>query len=279
MTETSPYSVLMSVYKNEEAAIMRSAVDSMLEQTTPPDEFVIVKDGPLPSDLDDLIDEYVCRSPDLFRIVTLRENQGLGAALNVGVSACKNELIARMDSDDYSKPDRMEKCLSFLARHPEVGMVGTQIEEFVSDYSDPHCITELPLTHESIVKFSKRRNPFRHPAVVYKKLEVQRAGSYRVDQMYFEDWDLFNRMISAGSLTANLKDVSVCVRVSPDFYRRRGGISYLRWAWRFKRGEWSRGYFSFTDLVLSFTPHLIVSLLPSGLRTVVYEKGLRRSVN
>ena len=95
-----PYSVLMSLYKKEHPEYLRLALDSMINQTVKPDEIVLVEDGPLTDELYAVVEEY----KDYLTIVVNKTNLGLGLALNEGLKACRNELVARMDTDDISKP-------------------------------------------------------------------------------------------------------------------------------------------------------------------------------
>lgn len=270
-----PYSVLMSVYAKERPEWLRAAAGSMLSQTVPPSEFVIVEDGPLTDGLYEEIARFEAENPGLFRIVSYPENRGLGYALREGMASCTKHIIARMDSDDLARPERMEVQLS-LMEEQGLDMVGSQVVEFVESPDKPVAATDLPEGHEAIVAYSKRRNPFRHPPMTFRRDRVLEAGSYSPEFLYFEDWDLFNRMLAIGCKAANAHEPLVAMRVSPDFYARRGGVAYLRHAWRFKRAQVERGWFTAGDLVASFLPQAIVCLLPNAARSAVYTKMLRR---
>ena len=108
------YSVLMSVYKKENPEYLKTAIDSMLNQSVATNDFVLVCDGPLTDSLDEVISNFEKTNPGLFNVVRLPENKGLALALNEGITHCKNEIVARMDSDDFSKPDRIEKQLKAM---------------------------------------------------------------------------------------------------------------------------------------------------------------------
>ena len=112
------YSVLMSVYNKDEPEYLKLAIDSMLNQTVKCDQFVIVEDGPLPNELKKTIDSYKNKEPKLFTVVPLKVNVGLGRALDEGLKYSKYDLVARMDADDISKPERCEKLRKTIAcRH------------------------------------------------------------------------------------------------------------------------------------------------------------------
>ena len=170
------YSVLMSVYNKEKPSYLRESIDSMVSQTEKPDEIIIVKDGPLDKELDDVIKEYKDKRPELFVILELPENKGLGNALNKGLEISKNELVARMDTDDISLPDRCKKQLMEFEKNKNLCIVGTQINEFIDQPTEIIRSRVVPLTYDDILEFSKRRSPFNHPTVMYKKTKVLELG-------------------------------------------------------------------------------------------------------
>ena len=112
------YSVLMSVYKKEKAEFLKEAIESIQKQSKKTDDFVLVCDGELNESLDKVILDKKEEMGDVLNVIRLKENVGLGKALNVGLEYCKNEYIARMDSDDISVPDRCENCLLYTSPSP-----------------------------------------------------------------------------------------------------------------------------------------------------------------
>lgn len=272
-TDTCSYSVLMSIYKQENPAYLIQALDSMLNQTVFPSEIVMVKDGPLTRDLENVLNRYDAKYPGLFNFVSYDVNHGLGYALRQGMLACSNEIVARMDTDDIARPDRMEKQLAAI--DGGLDMVGSDVIEFVTSPNDPVAATDLPKGIDAIRSYSKRRNPFRHPPMTFKKSKVIEAGNYSSEFLYFEDWDLFNRMLACGCLADNLSEPLVAMRVSEDFYARRGGLQYLKYAKSFKKAQVMRGYFSNLDYLCSYLPHVVLCLMPNFLRAYLYRVLLR----
>lgn len=269
------YSVLMSVYVKERPRWLRESLDSVLAQSVPPTEVVVVKDGPLTPDLESVFADYDLSYPGLFRFVSYPENRGLGYALSCGIKACSNEIVARMDTDDYSFPNRMERQLEIMVER-RLDMVGSNVTEFIESWDRPVAKTDLPETHDEIAAYSKRRNPFRHPSMVFLRSKVLAAGGYNGGFPYFEDWDLFNRMLASGCRAANLREPLVAMRVSEDFYMRRGGWQYLTYAYRFKIAQFHCGYFTLFDYLASFLPHAVVCLMPNCLRGFFYKSFLRK---
>ena len=267
------YSVLMSVYSKEHALFLRESIDSMLSQTIMPKDFVIVCDGPLTKSLEELIDAYVKKYPQLFQIVRLPENVGLGRALNEGMKKCKFEIIARMDSDDISLPDRMERQLSDLVEQNADIVSGTLLE-FDERHPEGFRKRTLPQMQEEIRRFARRRNPFNHPCTVYKKTAVIKSGGYQ-HFAWFEDYYLWVRMLMAGMHGYNVQETVLKMRVT-GMHQRRGGWDYARAIIKFRLYLYKSDFCSLGDFLYTVIGHVGVSLLPNRLREAFYNKMLRR---
>lgn len=271
---TIPFSVLISVYKKEKAEYLKRALQSIINQTLKPTEIVIVKDGPLTKELDECIEDFQKQYSELFKILAFKKNRGLGLALRDGVKACKYEYIARMDSDDISKLDRFEKQFNYLQKHPETALLGTWITEFSKDENKPDTVTKLPCTHQEIIKFAERRNPFRHVTVVFKKSAVIQSENYR-DFLWFEDYDLFVRILQKGYIAANIPECLVNVRADKDMFARRGGWQYLKQDCKFQKQLLKTKFIGKTDFIINITLRSIVRLIPNKVRSYLYKKVLR----
>ena len=271
--EHTDYSVLMSVYSKEQALFLRESIESMLSQTIMPKDFVLVCDGPLTDALEDVISCFEKEYPQLFQVVRLPKNVGLGRALNEGMKRCRFECVARMDSDDISLPDRMEKQLAAM-RKQEADIVSATLVEFNEQHPQGYMKRRLPQTHEEIVKFARRRNPFNHPCVVYKKTSVIESGGYQ-HFPGFEDYYLWVRMLMSGKKGYNLDDTVLKMRVS-GMHRRRGGLSYAKTIIKFRLYLLKNGFCSLGDFLYTVVGHVGVSLLPNRLREVFYNKALRK---
>lgn len=261
------YSVLMSVYAKDQPDYLRTAIDSMLCQTVPPAQFVLVCDGPLTPTLDEVINGYGER----LEVLRLPVNKGPGFARNHALSHCRCELVAGMDSDDISLPDRCEKQLAAFERDSELAVVSGAIEEFNENPDEPFAVRRVPLTHEEILQYSKKRIPFNNVTAMFKKAAVEAAGGYNATLRLFEDYDLWIRTLKTGVKTANLPDVLVKVRSTPAQLRRRGGRVYAKSMLRFRRQLLKTGWISRRDYVLSAYPHYIVCMSPNGVRRLVYK--------
>lgn len=269
------YSVLMSVYIKEKAEYLETSILSMLNQTYKPSEFVIVEDGPLTKELEDVINKYRNKYKDLFKIVKLESNMGLGPALKRGVEECSYDWIARIDSDDISIPERCEKQFNRIKENPKIDLIGSNHIEFIDDIKNIQSYKDLPTSNEQIIKYAKKRNPFSHSVMLLKKEKVLKAGNYR-EYYYLEDYDLWVRMIENGCYCENINEYLSYVRVSKDLYKRRGGIKYLKSILKFKRELYKKGFYSLKDYVISSSCHIIVCLMPNTLRDLFYRKLLRK---
>lgn len=219
------YSVLISVYNKEKPEFLFLAIKSMIEQTVFPDEIVLIKDGKLNDNLEKVINDFALKYPNLFKILQNEKNIGLGLSLKKGILMCKNELIARMDSDDISRSDRIEKQLTFFKNNPEFAICGGQIQEFCGNKIVG--IRKVPLEDKEIKDYMKKRCPFNHMSVMYKKSAVLLAGNYQ-HFPYNEDYKLWIDMFNAKLKMANLSDILVDVRVDNSMYERRGGKVYFK---------------------------------------------------
>lgn len=265
------YSVLMSLYKKEKPEYLRLALDSMLNQTITPDEIVLVEDGPLTDELYAVLNEY---DEQLHRIKN-ETNLGLGLALNVGLKECRNELVARMDTDDCSKPDRCEKQMKRFAEKPYLAIVGSHIDEFVGDISNVVSQRSVPTTSEEIYNFAKKRSAFNHPAVMYRKSKVLAQGGY-ADLKRNQDVDLFGRMLFAGEKAENIDEALLWFRSSDELAKRRKSWqntwSYIATI----RNFWKMGYSSFKDYMVVAVAQTGMYLMPVKVQNFVYKKFLRK---
>ena len=221
----SKYSVLMSVYHKEKPEYLKQAIESIQAQALLTDDFVLVCDGPLNDALDGVIFAKQQEMGTVLNVVRLAKNGGLGNALNEGIKYCKNELIARMDSDDIAYPDRCEKQLSVFDEHPEVGICSGIVEEFTTDPNTVDAKRVPPETNVEIVEFAKKRNPFNHPCVMYRKSVVKAVGSYQ-DFYLLEDYYLWLRMLMAGYQGYNIQEPLLHMRAGSEMYKRRAGWKY-----------------------------------------------------
>lgn len=223
----TPFSVAISVYKNDNPEHFDRALESITDfQTIVPDEIVLVVDGPISDELDQVIKKIQAKY-DIFKIIRLKQNGGLGNALRIAVENASYEFIARMDSDDISVPTRFEQQLCFFNQYPDVDIVGGDITEFINKETNIVGKRSVPKTNDEIREYMKIRCAMNHVSVMYKKASVMAAGGYQ-DWFWNEDYYLWIRMWLNNAVFANTGTVLVNVRVGEEMYQRRGGEKYYR---------------------------------------------------
>lgn len=270
------YSVLLLVYSGEDPENFREAIQSMLDQTVRTDDFVIVCDGPLTQALDGVLERFVSRYPDLFRVIRLPENVGEGLAGNAGVAACRNELIVKMDSDDISVPDRCEKQLARFAAKPELTVLGGIIEEFDNQTGKVISVRVTPADNAGIRKYARRRNPINNVTAMFRKSAVLAAGGYR-DLRRGPDYDMYLRMLIKGGYAENLSDTLVKVRVDAGDFRRRTSWYALKCCASIWWYGWRQGFSTLGDLLVCLLGQGFMFLCPGRVQHMIYQRFLRRS--
>lgn len=210
-------SVLMSVYLHEKPEYLAAALKSLMDQTLPHDELVLVEDGPISPEMERVIESH--REALNIISVPLAANVGLARALNAGLDKCQNELVVRMDADDLALPDRIERQVAYMISNPEVAASSGRIEEFNED-GRPSSYRVLPAQHEDLVRLAKRRSPLSHPAVILRKSIIKSVGGYQ--DIYPEDYMLWVIMIKRGYRLGNLKETVLRMRVNDAILKRRG---------------------------------------------------------
>lgn len=268
------YSVLMSVYYKEKPKYLKQAIESIQGQTFPTDDFVLVCDGPLNAGLDAVITAKQQEMESALHVVRLAKNGGLGNALNEGMKHCKNELVARMDSDDISCPDRCKKQIAVFNMHPEISICSGIVEEFTVDPGIVDARRVPPETNVEIVEFAKKRNPFNHPCVMYKKSAVEAVGSYQ-DFYLLEDYYLWLRMLMAGYQGYNIQEPLLHMRAGADLYLRRAGWRYAKTQAKLFKFMKQQGFIGNGQYIKNCVIRSGSSLAPNWLRKFMFERVLR----
>ncbi len=268
------YSVLMSVYDKELPENLNESLESMLMQTYPPSDFVLVCDGKLTNELNIIVKSFENEFKNIFRIVRIDENVGPGKALNEGIKACKYEYIVRMDSDDISMPNRCLKQMLLFAVKPKLDIIGTYVEEFEDETDKTMCVKKVPIMQKNIVEYSKRRNPFNRQSVAFRKSTAEEVGGYS-DLKLCEDYEFAARMLAAGAVGQNIPEVLVRYRVdknTPEIrksWKRTKAFIKVRWM------IFLSGYTSFRDFFPPCALQLGLFILPRKFTRWVYTTFLR----
>lgn len=271
------FSVLLSVYKNEKPEYLKRAIESIyFNQTLKPSEIVLVEDGPLTTELYDVIKELKIKLENILKIIKLEKNSGLGVALNKGILECENELVARMDTDDIAYPDRFEKQIKYMISNPNIDILGSYMTEFVDFIENIICIKDAPT--KDIKNYMKYRDPVNHPTVIFKKSKVIEAGNYQ-EILLNEDSYLWRRMLVKGAKFYNLSEPLIYFRVTNDTYKRRGGWRYVKAEWILQKKYLKLGVINKREFVINIILKTIVRIVPNEIRKIIYLKILRKEGN
>lgn len=265
-------SILLSTHGGAQASHLAEALESMFAQTAPADQLVLVIDGPVPPDQEAVIARYRRdRRINQVELVRLDVNSGLANALNAGLPRCAHELIARMDSDDISHPDRLLEQEAFMRAHPEIGVLATCVEEFDQDPDTIFRVNAPPVSHEDIVRKLRWRCVIIHPSLMIRASALKKLGGYRTEFGRLEDYDLFVRAALAGVRFHALGRPLIKVRMTLALYGRRGGWTMFKNEVRFR-------FFCFRSGFLGPFPFCVTVLLaplfritPLALRKQLYR--------
>jgi glycosyltransferase involved in cell wall biosynthesis len=262
------FSVILPVYHGNTAHEFTVSLNSILSQTLPATEIVIVQDGPVDDGIALQLAEL--KKQNGIKVIVLPVNLGLGNALNQGFNYCSYEWVARMDSDDKAQPTRFEETVAYIEQHPYIDLVGTYYAEISP--TGKSYVRKVPLKFEKLLSFSKYRNPHNHTTVFYKKKAVNDAGGYK--NFYFaEDWYLWLRMFKKGYKSANINTVTVYAQTQS--YERRLGLEALKNDYKAIHQLQKEGLIGLHHFLFNIFVRAIVRLMPIGLANTFYKKYLR----
>ena len=269
------FSVLITVYEKEKPYNLRKSLLSSYRQTIKPTEIVLVCDGILTQDLYNEIEDIKNLIP-ILKVYQLSTNVGSGPASCFGVEKCNTDIIARMDSDDYSEKTRFEKQINAFKENPNLIMVGTNILEKNTEFT---ALKTVPEKTEEIREYSKFRNPFNNPSSMMKKEYILKVGNYRKFR-YLEDYDLTMRLIHDNPTKdfLNIQEPLVIMQTNNSSYLRRGGLLYVKTEFFLQTDFYKRGYISKVELCRNIFIRNIVRVMPNSMRKLIYKKKMRESV-
>ena len=266
-------SVLASIYEGTDSKELSKCFDSLEAQTLPADEIVLVIDGPITSPVRVCVDRYSAILP--IRILEFSQNRGLGPALHDGLLACSHDLIARVDTDDQSLPARFETQVRFLQQASLVSVVGGMMREQThKNTKTGSLVRTMPLSHDEISRTARKRNPINHPTVVFRKNDIIASGNYG-DYRFFEDYELWARVILKEHRLANIDQILVETETNTRFFARRRGLSYIRHEIRFARRLFKTKFLSFRQFIQFMITRIPLRLAPTSIIELFYRTSLR----
>jgi glycosyltransferase involved in cell wall biosynthesis len=268
------FSLLLPVYRADKPAHFSKAFSSsVLDQTVRPDQIVIVQDGPIGPELTAAVEIAIASSPVPVVHRVLERNVGLATALTIGLEICSHDVIARMDADDISLPNRFEMQLPLI--RDGLDLVGSGMYEFVDDIGSIVGRRSPRTRQADIERYARFHDPFSHPTVIYRRSAVQKAGGYQKLGL-MEDYWLFARMIASGAKVGNVADPLVMYRIGEGAYARRGGREQWRSEMALQRAFRSIRFTTRGEYLRNVAVRGLYRFVPEPLRRRAYRRFVAR---
>jgi glycosyltransferase involved in cell wall biosynthesis len=261
----------MSIYHQETVANFNRAMESIwYEQLLKPNEIILVQDGPLYDELYEVIVKWKNEIGTNMKVINIEKNSGLANALNIGIQHASHELIARMDTDDISLPERFKEQIAFMKEHPKVDVLGSWISEFENNESIIQSYRKVPSIYDDILVFAKRKCPMNHPSVMYKKNVVLNVGGY--DPAAQEDYYLWVKLLINGVRFANIEKALVHMRTGYGQLLRRRGLKYAISEYQLQRTFYSMKFITIFEFLHNVSIRFVSRLMPKFILKYIYQR-------
>lgn len=273
------FSILMSLYHKENPNALEQCFQSIWDhQTLKPSEIIMIEDGPLTPELDQVIAQWQDKIGDILKITKLIQNVGTGKAKNIGLQQCSHEIVCIVDTDDISVPTRFERQVEFLRNNADVVIVGSQIVEFIQSIDNLSGMRKVPLSHDELYRFAQRQSPFNNMTIAYRRSKILDVGGYH-HHLWMEDYNLFLRVIAKGYKVQNLPDVLVYARIDNGMHARRKGYQYIKSEKQLLKLKKDLKLQNILHANMLFLVRSAFRLMPSSLLGKIYNTFLRKKVH
>ena len=270
------FTVVMSVYHADNSALFKKAVDSLLNQTVIPTEIIIVLDGPVGAEINEVLNNLI-EENNVIKVIKIEENMGLAYARKLAINAASNELIAVMDSDDVCVKDRFEVQIRELS-DGKTDVVGGWIEEFNVHPGDQGFIRKTPIEYDDIYRLGKWRNPINHVTLMFKKSSYKKIGGYS-ELLANEDWEMISRMLVNGIIVRSIPQVLVHVRGGSNMIARRRSSRQFWGEMKAFRLMYKCNYLNLSHLIANVSLRTVIRVLPVSFTAFLYKYVLRKNLN
>lgn len=272
--KNTEFSVLMAIYNKEKKDYLKASLESIFNQSLQASEIILVEDGKLNEELENLIVEYE-KKYNCLKVFRFEQNMGLGIALNEGLNKCSYDIVFRMDVDDICVRDRFEKQMFYMLKHPEIDVLGTNIYEFCNNINEENIrIKKMPIGKE-IETYILKRNPLNHMTVCFRKKAVMECGGYQ-PLLYLEDYYLWVRMFNNKKKLENLNEELVYARIGDGFEERRGNKKQVIGWKQLQKYMLSNNMISKRRYIINLTNMFLMTYSPNFVRVLAYKIILRK---
>lgn len=262
-------SVISTTYEKEKGENLEECLSSIFSQTVLPEKVILVGDGKLNDGLYAVIEKYREKYPLLFVYEETKENLGNWFASNTAVHLATTDIVAKIDSDDILRPTYIENIKKAFEDGADI--CGVYINEFDNETKESLSVKKTPLSHEEIMTFARRRNPFNNPGIAFSRELAEKIGVYNKMQRC-EDYDFVVRMLMAGARGVNIPEILVDYRTSEENIVRRKNFVNTKWfiisRWRIHK----MGFSSFADFFITSAAQLMLFVMPLKLTEKFYKK-------
>jgi len=267
------FSVIITTYDKERLDNFKEAIYSIINQTKKPDEIVVVFD----SEIEGIKKQYfflkqiVKKNADInFKIIKLGQNVGRGKARNIAVKNASHDLIAIMDSDDISLPNRFEKELNIFNTYSNVDIVGSWQEEFIEG-TNSTFIKKCPMLDCEIKKSLKFRCLLPNPSIMLKKKKFLMVGGYDEDLSIGEDHILFVKLAIQGANFYCIQEPLIKVRINKAQRKRRSGLTAIKNDYMLRKKLYKLNYITHYEFVISSLMFFFFRLAPIKVKNILYK--------
>ena len=161
-----------------------------------------------------------------------------------------------------------------MKENPDVDIVGSWIAEFEYEPNDIYAHRKTPTSHHKLIHYAKRRNPFNHMSVMFKKTMVMKSGNYG-NYRWAQDYHLWVKMILNGAILANIPETLVFARAGQSMIKRRGGQEHFRNEVKMQIEFYKINFISFFELLSNISIRFLVRTIPNKARIAFYNLFLR----
>lgn len=261
--------VIVSIYKNDQLIHVREAIQSILFQTCDCIKLYVLLDGPVEC----AVEKYLCSlTTDRLMLFRRDDNKGLAVSLNelLNIVLKKDyQYIARMDADDISLPERLQKQIEYMEYHKDIDCLGTWALE-IDSLGNEYFWKKMPVTHEECLELFRIRDCMIHPTVMFRRSYFEKAGLYPEDTYFGEDTMMWARGFKTGCRFANLPEFLFKFRLDENFFKRRRGWKHAKSIFQLRRKVNKMLGFGWKEDCYAFL-YAAIKMMPEKLLNIFYK--------